>query len=260
MRQRQASGGMRPGGACALSHLSACAPVPRARSLLAPTSRDSRGISVSAAVAAFYGGLHESMRAEGDAQLELHKGRRATTLVRSTVSAAVILATRSLHYLGPRPANPQSAWKGTFAAPVVDVVAEATYSSPDPSCTKSIEYRPAGNRIVQVFVQLQPPRGALRRVSAGVGRIPLGEPHPGQDGAIDPYGRPKCGKPDFGDWYQDAVAYAPARLLAKPRVTITTHHEEKFSDPGIESLEWILKVVLQRVGYRKINCATHPGC
>ena len=260
--------------------------------------------------------------------MELHKGRRATTLVRSTVSAAVILArlvpiaalpalaallafsapagqsatanpqgippfryefrvidfsmtatltfaktatttryrlekpsaTRSLHYLGPRPANPQSAWKGTFAAPVVDVVAEATYSSPDPSCTKSIEYRPAGNRIVQVFVQLQPPRGALRRVSAGVGRIPLGEPHPGQDGAIDPYGRPKCGKPDFGDWYQDAVAYAPARLLAKPRVTITTHHEEKFSDPGIESLEWTLKVVLQRVGYRKINCATHPGC
>jgi len=142
----------------------------------------------------------------------------------------------------------------------LDVVAEATYSSPDPSCTKSIEYRPAGNRIVQVFVQLQPPRGALRRVSAGVGRIPLGEPHPGQDGAIDPYGRPKCGKPDFGDWYQDAVAYAPARLLAKPRVTITTHHEEKFSDPGIESLEWTLKVVLQRVGYRKINCATHPGC
>jgi len=169
-------------------------------------------------------------------------------------------ATRSLYYLGPRPTNPQAAWKGTFAGPVVDVVAEATYSSPDPSCAKTIEYRPAGNQIVQMFVHLAPPRGVLRRVSAGVERIPLAEPNPGQDGAIGPSGRPKCGKPDFGSWYQDALAYAPARLLAKPRITITGHDEEKFTDPGIESIEWSLKVVLQRVSYRKIDCATHPGC
>jgi hypothetical protein len=167
---------------------------------------------------------------------------------------------RSLYYLGPRPTNPQGAWRGTFAAPVVDVVAEATYSSPDPSCTKTIEYRPAGNKIVQVFVHLAPPRGVLRRVSAGVGRIPLAIPHPGQDaGGPDP--RPeKCGKPVMGSWYQDALAYAPARFLAKPRVTITGHHKERFTDPGIESIEWSLKVVLQRMSYSKINCATHPGC
>ncbi len=97
-------------------------------------------------------------------------------------------ATRSLTYLGARPSR--DPWRGTFAGPVIDVVAKATYSSPDPSCAKSIEYRPAGNRIVQVFVHLEPPRGTLRRVSAGVGRIPLADPHPGQDGAIDPYGRP----------------------------------------------------------------------
>lgn len=159
---------------------------------------------------------------------------------------------RSLYYLGPRPTNPSQAWKGTFAGPAVDVVAEATYKSPDPSCTSTISYKPAGNKIVQVFVRLDPPRGALKRVSAGVGRIPLAEPHPGQDGG--------CGKPVMGGWYQDMVAYAPAKLLSKPRITITGHDEERFRDPGIESIEWSLKVVLQRLSYRRIDCATHPGC
>jgi len=64
----------------------------------------------------------------------------------------------------------------------------------------------------------------------------------------------------MGSWYQDALADAPAALLAKPRVTITGNHKQRFTDPGIESLEWSLKVVLQRMSYRKINCATHPGC
>jgi hypothetical protein len=167
---------------------------------------------------------------------------------------------RSIYYLGPRPTNPRAAWTLTFAAPVVDVAARATYSSPDPSCTKSIEYRPAGNKIVQLFVQLDPPRGVLRRISAGVGRIPLAIPDPGQD-AGDPYPRPeKCGKPLMGEWYQDAVAYAPARLLSRPRVTATGNHSERFTDPGIESIEWTLKVVLQRMSYRAIDCRTHRGC
>lgn len=169
---------------------------------------------------------------------------------------------RSLYYLGSRPTNPQAAWKGTFAGPVVDVVAQATYSSPDPSCTgRTIEYRPAGNKIVQVYVQLVPPRG-LRRVSASVSRIPLAEPHPGEDGDADEstVPRPKCGRPAMGDWYQDMRAYAPAPFLSKPRVTITGHHTERFTDPGIESIEWDLKVVLQRLSYRAIDCATHPGC
>lgn len=171
---------------------------------------------------------------------------------------------KSLYYLGPRPMNPQAAWRGTFAGPVVDVIAKATYSSPDPTCTgKTIEYKPAGNKIVQVFVHLEPPRGELQRVSAGVGRIPLAEPHPGQDGSqpdfsTDPL--PKCGRPVMGGWYQDMVVHAPARLLAKPRVTITGHDRKKFTDPGIESIEWSLKVVLQRLSYRPIDCTTHPGC
>ncbi len=171
---------------------------------------------------------------------------------------------KSLYYLGPHPTNPQAAWRGTFAGPVVDVVAEATYTSPDPSCTgKKIQYTPAGNKIVQVFVSLKPPRGELRQVSAGVGRIPLAEPHPGQDGSQPDYSTtplPKCGEPTMGDWYQDEIGYAPARLLSRPRVTITGHHAERFTDPGIESIEWDLKVILQRLSYRGINCATHPGC
>jgi hypothetical protein len=43
-------------------------------------------------------------------------------------------------------------------------------------------------------------------------------------------------------------------------VTLTGTHRERFTDPGIESIEWNLKVVLQRLGYRKIDCASHPGC
>lgn len=171
---------------------------------------------------------------------------------------------KSLYYLGPHPTNPQAAWKGTFAGPVVDVVAEATYTSPDPSCTgKTIQYRPAGNKIVQVFVSLKPPRGELHQISAGVGRIPLAEPHPGEDGSQPDYSTkplPKCGEPVMGGWYQDADAFASARLLSRPRVTITGHHAEKFTDPGIESIEWTLKVVLQRLGYRKIDCSAVPSC
>jgi hypothetical protein len=64
----------------------------------------------------------------------------------------------------------------------------------------------------------------------------------------------------MGSWYQDMESFAPAALVGKPRVTLTGTHRERFTDPGIESIEWKLTVVLQRVAYRKIDCATHPGC
>lgn len=169
---------------------------------------------------------------------------------------------KTISYLGSRPTNRGAAWKLPYAGPIVDVAAEATYRSPDPSCTSTIQYRPSGNKIVQVYVELVPRIGA-KRVSASVGRLPLAEPHPGEDGTDEDFStkpRPKCGKPDMGSWYQDMKGFAPAGLLARPRVTITGSHREKFTDPGIESIEWKLKVVLQRLGYRKIDCATHPGC
>ena len=171
---------------------------------------------------------------------------------------------KTLYYYGPHPTNPGAAWKGSFASPIADVAARATYTSPDPTCTgKTIEYKPAGNKIVQVFVQLLPPRRTLQRVSAGVGRIPLATPHPGQDGSqpnnsTEP--QPKCGEPHMGDWYQDEVGYAPATRLVNSRITATGHHQERFTDPGIESIDWNLEVTLQRVGYHKLDCATNPAC
>jgi hypothetical protein len=165
---------------------------------------------------------------------------------------------KTISYLGSRPTNRGAAWKLPFAGPIVD----ATYRSPVPSCTNAIQYKPSGNKVVQVYVELVPRIGA-KRVSASVSRIPLAEPHPGEDGTDEDFStkpRPKCGKPEMGSWYQDMKAFAPAQLLSRPRATITGHHAEKFTDPGIESIEWDLKVVLQRLSYRKIDCSSHPGC
>jgi hypothetical protein len=169
---------------------------------------------------------------------------------------------KTIAYLGSRPTNRGAAWKLPFAGPIVDVAAEATYRSPDSSCTSTIQYKPAGSKIVQVYVELAP-RIAAKRVSASVSRLPLAEPHPGEDGTDEDFStkpRPRCGKPDMGSWYQDMESFAPAALVGKPRVTLTGTHRERFTDPGIESIEWKLTVVLQRVAYRKIDCATHPGC
>jgi hypothetical protein len=168
---------------------------------------------------------------------------------------------KSMWYLGSRPTNRSAAWKGPYAGPLIDAAADATYTSSDPSCTNTIQYRPSGNKIVQVFVSLEPRVGA-KRVTAGVGRIPLAVPEPGEDGPDDfsTKPRPRCGKPVMGHWYQDALSTAPAELITKPRVTLTGRHAEKFTDPGIESIEWTMKVVLQRLSFRKIDCGTHPGC
>lgn len=170
---------------------------------------------------------------------------------------------KTISYLGSRPTNRGAAWKLPYAGPIVDVAADATYRSPDPSCTSTIQYRPSGNKIVQVYVELVPRIGA-KRVSASVGRLPLAEPHPGEDGTAEDFStkpRPRCGKPEMGSWYQDMKAFAhAAELVSKPRVTLTGSHREQFTDPGIESIEWSLKVVLQRLAHRKIDCAKHPGC
>lgn len=167
--------------------------------------------------------------------------------------------TRPLYYFGPHPLDARLAWHGSFAAPLVDVVAKATYSSPDPTCATSIDYRPAGNKVQQVYVQLEPPRQRLRRISVGVGRIPLATPHAGQDAAPDPSGLPKCGKPVI-DWYQDAVASAPGTGVTKPRFVVTAHKTVHFTDPGIESIDWSLAVTVERVGLKPIDCAHHPAC
>jgi hypothetical protein len=112
-----------------------------------------------------------------------------------------------------------------------------------------------------VFFGWDPPVGAKKRISAGVGRIPLAEPHTGQDDGGPGALPAKCGKPVFGNWYQDAIAYAPISVLGtKRRVTVKGHHEERFTDPGIESIEWDITAVLQRIRYTPIDCAVDKGC
>ena len=169
---------------------------------------------------------------------------------------------KTIFYLGSRPTNRAAAWKGPYAGPIVDVAAEATYTSLDPSCTSKLEYRPSGNKVVQVYVELAPRIGA-KRVTASVRRIPLAEPHPEQDGTAPDFTtkpRPKCGKAVMGDWYQDMEAAASPGLLPKARVTVAGGDGERFTDPGVESIAWTMKVVLQRLSYREVDCTTHPGC
>jgi hypothetical protein len=163
-----------------------------------------------------------------------------------------------MSYLGPKASS--SAWRRTWTvAPAVTSSGTGTYTSPDPACTRTVGTK-VSRRRTTVYLGWTPPLGA-KRISAGVGRIPLAEPHPGQDvggaGALPD----KCGKPVFGNWYQDAIAYAPIGLLAtKPRITITGHYRERFTDPGIESIEWDITAVLQRVRHTPIDCAVDKGC
>jgi hypothetical protein len=162
---------------------------------------------------------------------------------------------RWLTYLGTHPlpgARPRQ-----YAAPIVPVVATATYSSSDPSCTQSIEYRPSSRRPLQAGIFLGQ-IGANVRVQVELRKVPLGVPFPGTDSG-DPAQKGRCGKPVF-DWWDNAKQYLPATVLPKPSFTMTFQRKETFQDPGIESIDWAVKMVVQRVSYRTINCKTEPGC
>ena len=162
---------------------------------------------------------------------------------------------RSIAYLGSRPTNRLAAWKLPYAGPIVDVAAKATYASRDPSCTSTFQYQPSGNKVVQVYVELDPRIGA-KRVKASVRRIPIASPQPGEDGTQPDYStkpRPKCGKAEMGDAYIDAAGFAEVEQMAKRRVTIRGHGKQA-------SIEWDIAVVLERVSYRTIDCSAHPGC
>ena len=163
--------------------------------------------------------------------------------------------SRWLTYLGRKPlpgARPRFT-----AAPVLPVVAKATYSSSDPTCTQTIEYRPSKRRPLQARLFLGQ-FGEQVRVRVTMDNVPLAAPAPGKDSG-DPNQTGKCGKPVF-DWYDNATYAAPASALAKPSFTMTFQRKERFTDPGIESIDWTVKMVVQRVRYRTINCATEPGC
>ena len=163
-----------------------------------------------------------------------------------------------ISYLGPRVST--TAYRRTWTVAPVTASATGTYTSPDPACTRTISYKAAAKR-TRVIFGWHPPVGAKKRISAGVGRIPLAEPHPGQDDGGPGALPAECGKPVFGNWYQDAIAYAPIGMLAtKPRVTVKGHHRERFTDPGIESIEWEITAVLQRVRHTPIDCAEDKGC
>ncbi len=170
--------------------------------------------------------------------------------------------SRIVRYFGAHPKHPGGAWKVAAAKSVLDVAAQAAYTSPDPSCRATIEYRPAGNKIVEAYVYLDPRGRALRRIAVDVSKLPLATPDPGQDageaGGSGPL--PKCGRPVMGHWYQSMAATAPGSLVAGKRVRLSGHDEQTFTDPGIESIEWDLKVTLQRVRYWPVDCARHPAC
>ena len=164
--------------------------------------------------------------------------------------------SRWLTYLGRKPlpgARPRQT-----AAPVLPVVASATYSSADPSCTQTIEFRPSKRRPLQARLFLTHTWTASPRVRVSMDNVPLAAPAPGKDSG-DPNQQGKCGKPVF-DWFDNAAEVVPASLLSKPSFTMTFQRKERFADPGIESIDWTVKMVVQRVRYRTINCATEPGC
>jgi hypothetical protein len=163
--------------------------------------------------------------------------------------------SRWLTYLGRKPlpgARPRQ-----YAAPVLPVVATATYSSSDPTCTQTIEFRPSKRRPLQAGLFLGQ-YGAQVRVRVTMDNVPLAAPAPGKDSG-DPNQQGRCGKPVF-DWYDNAAEVHPASVLAKPSFTMTFQRKVRFTDPGIESIDWTVKMVVQRVRYRTINCATEPGC
>jgi hypothetical protein len=163
--------------------------------------------------------------------------------------------SRWLTYLGRKPlpgARPRQT-----AAPVFPAVATARYSSSDPTCTQTIEFRPSQRRPLQARLFLGQ-YGAQVRVQVSLDNVPLAAPAPGKDSG-DPNQQGRCGKPVF-DWFDNATDVLPASVLPKPSFTMTFQRRERFTDPGIESIDWAVKMVVQRVRYRTIDCAKEPGC
>ena len=162
---------------------------------------------------------------------------------------------KRLSWYGDKPLLPPA----LMADAAMHLHGEATYSSPDPTCAQTLDYRPSPSHPVRsdLWIGQQISHGPLRLYVA-VRKFPLAIPVPGQDAGIESSER--CGKPQVR-WYDDADGTLPLRVFSKPSFTFVAHRKERFDEGGgIDSIDWTLRMTVKRLRYQRIDCRREPGC
>lgn len=139
---------------------------------------------------------------------------------------------------------------------------EASYSSPDPSCASQITYKSSTSHPVRATFQLISFNRVRIRIT--VRKFPIARAFAGRDSgpATSDYSN-RCGSAQVR-FYDSAEAVVLSSVLAKPSFVITDSRRESFEShegiAGANSIDWTLEMMVKRIRYHLIDCATEPGC
>lgn len=158
---------------------------------------------------------------------------------------------RWLSWFGPKP---MGGTPTTISVAALYLKGEASYLSPDPSCGSRFEYSSSRSHPVRAALWLD--QRVPTRIRVEVHKFPLARALAGQD-AGNPDSERRCGEAKVLR-YDSAEAVVPLSVLKKPRFTVVDHHRDSYG--GVESMDWTLRMTVQRLRYHEIDCATEPGC
>ena len=163
---------------------------------------------------------------------------------------------RWISWFGP---NPRGGVPTQVSAAVLYLTGQASYSSSDPSCASKFTYKSSRSHPVRSVLLVDTVTSKKLRIRVEVGDFPIARALRGQDSgsAYSGYSN-RCGKAEVR-WYDTAQAIVPASVMTKPRFVVVASRHEKFTEDN-ESIDWTVKMTVQRLRYHLIDCATESGC
>jgi hypothetical protein len=163
--------------------------------------------------------------------------------------------TKWLSWFGDKPKGRPT----TLADAALYFRGQAAYSSTDPACAKTLDYRSSKTHPVKGDVWFgQPNARAPFRVYWALRDFPIAEPIPGQDAGLPFSGPERCGNLEVG-WYDNAEGTAPLSVFQKHGYTFVDRRHARLDEPE-GSVDWTVRMTVKRLTYHRIDCATEPGC
>jgi len=159
-------------------------------------------------------------------------------------------------WFGP---NPKRLPGTLISVAALYLTGEATYSSLDPSCASSLEYKTSKSHPVRSSFLLDTRNPRRLRLRVEVQKFPIARAFPGKDGGPEMSEHPnRCGKA-LVRWYDEAEGVLPTSAMTRPSFVFTDSLRLKLEEFG-ETIEWTLRMTVKRIRYHLIDCATESGC
>ncbi len=193
-----------------------------------------------------------------DVQPFAYTYRVTSVTVTGTFTFEDASTTTRIHLTRPS-RNVSMAWRGKrdgglhngVGATAVAFVGEATHTSNDPACNKTLSVT-SKSVTPLVSMVLTNARGRVvtnPTVHVRVGKFPLVTGYPARNGV--------CGKVKR-DWWDVASRTFPYRILKQRSFVFTKQYKETFDDG--EAIDWTLELKVKRIRFQPISCAEAKGC